>query len=90
MEGFKTIESLDKWRDEKKFAPEKATVLIKEIVGYETMSPAEKIAALNALIHELAEDNNNRYVAEAVAKKLSKIIETSRHEERMAQLEIVA
>lgn len=90
MEGISTIEKLGEWRSKKDNAPAEARELIGQIVGYETMSLNEKVAALNALLHELAEDNQNRYVAEAVAVQLSILKENERHAVRKLELEAVS
>lgn len=91
MEGIqKDVENLGVWREKKDKAPEEAQNLIDQIVGYENMTNVEKIAALHALLHELAEDNRNRFVAEVVSSELSRLEEESRHEERMSYLKQAA
>ena len=87
MEGVQNnIEDLSGWREEKARASQDVENLLAQIIGFENMSNAEKIAALNALLHELAEDNRNRFVVEAVSQELSRLEENRRHEARLAYL----
>lgn len=98
MEGINTskietesnIESLSDWRELREAAPQQASGLISEIVGFETMEADDQIEALKNVLLDLQSDNQNRFVAEAVAVQLSIIIENERFSNRIAQLEMAA
>lgn len=96
MEGINTskietesnIESLSAWRELKEAAPQQASNLISEIAGFETMEADEQVEALKGLLLSLQSDNQNRFVAEAIAVQLSIIIENEKFSNRIAQLEM--
>ncbi|HMO77998.1 MAG TPA: hypothetical protein PKD95_02270 [Candidatus Paceibacterota bacterium] len=93
MEGIsKSIEQQENisWETLRAESTAKAKDMIDGILGYEYMTPAEKISAVHFLLHELAEDNKNRYLAQAVAVQLSGLIEDERHEKRKSELKKAA
>jgi hypothetical protein len=99
MEGFlktentqfeteSNIESLSDWRNLKAEAETQAELLINEISDFEKLNTSQKVDALKSLLVSLDGDNGNRFIAEAIAIKLSVVLETDRHANRMALLEM--
>ncbi|MDZ4663148.1 MAG: hypothetical protein SGJ18_16175 [Pseudomonadota bacterium] len=90
MEGInssiETEENIS-WEQLKTQSSAEAEKMIGSILDYEAMSFAEKSSALHFLLHELIEDNANRFVAEAVSIKLSRLEENERHRTRTAELD---
>lgn len=89
-EAMENVENLTDWRESKGRAPEIAEGLIANIDGYEAMAPTEQVAALKETLGGLMADNDNRFVAEAIAHRISFIEEERRHEDRLAQLGVAA
>lgn len=86
MEGFESISGAD-WRKLKEKTLERADDLISNISGFENMDDAEKIVSLRLLLDHLTEDNANRFVAEDVAIRLSRLIERDRYSRRLLYLQ---
>lgn len=89
MEGAPTNEGLEnsEWKSLKEEAELKAENLISRIEGYEEMEDSKKMESLKSLLEMLQDDNDNRFVAEVIANKISVDEENLRHTERMSQLE---
>lgn len=89
MEGFPKIESVERvsnWKDLRAEAPEKAEMLISEIVGFEGMTYEEKTVSLSSLIEKLSENNENRFIAGMIGRKIAQFAEIERHRNEMTKL----
>lgn len=85
-QGNENIESPDRWRELKAEAPARAERLISTIGDFNEKTADEKMVELNALIEELSEDNDNRYVARELSLIAARIGEANRHAEEMMRL----
>ncbi len=92
MEGqsFENAERGSDWRERKAEASLKAYALISEILEFDTLSPYEQVGALETLIEELSQNNDNRFIAERIGHKIAVIKEMKRHEESLMSLGIAA
>lgn len=94
MEGFlksaEQREEISNWRELKEQAVAAADARILNIEGFNTMSSEEKVWALDVLLDELSEDNENRYIAREVALRGEQLKEVVRHSVRMAELGVTA
>ncbi|MCB9814615.1 hypothetical protein H6784_04330 [Candidatus Nomurabacteria bacterium] len=84
------VESLVAWRELKSEAPAQAERLMAQIDGFEEMELKDKIAELKQLLSELSDNNDNRFLVEEIAKRVSVMEEHSRHSSRLAELQLTA
>jgi hypothetical protein len=67
---FEVVE-VDGWRQLVEVAPLQAEELISDIDGFAEMSAGGQIAELQMLLERLATNNEKRFVAEEIAKRLT-------------------
>ncbi len=88
--SVENIEALDKWRELKTMAPMQAEHEIKNIEGFDDMNVVEQIASLRTLLETLANDNQNRFVAEIIAHRIRFMEDTIESEQDFAELGVAA
>lgn len=82
------VENLKDWRELKAIAPEQQeTVLAEGIPNFEQLDADKQIEHLQKLIDSLGGNNENRFVAPLLAKKLGILIETKEFTEKLRQLQ---
>ena len=79
---FEVIE-VDGWRQLVEVAPLQAEELISDIDGFAQMSAGEQIAELQMLLDRFATNNEKRFVAEEIAKRLTAIKATKIYSDAM-------
>ncbi len=90
MEKFpmsnESMEGVSDWRELRKNAFTSADTYISKIDGFAEMDFKGKILALDTLIDQLSDSNENRYIAREVGIRREQMKEVLRHTERMLDL----
>ena len=86
---FEVIE-VDGWRQLVEVAPLQAEELISDIDGFAQMSAGEQIAELQMLLDRFATNNEKRFVAEEIAKRLTATKATKAYSETMDRVGMAA
>ena len=86
---FEVIE-VDGWRQLVEVAPLQAEELISDIDGFAQMSAGEQIAELQMLLDRFATNNEKRFVAEEIAKRLTTTKATKAYSETMDRVGMAA
>jgi len=80
------VERLSDWRELKAAAPEQAETIFSEgIPNFEQLRADEQIIHLQNLINSLPENNENRFIAYELGKKLGRLIVIQESQRRLAQ-----
>ncbi len=90
VEAVENVENLSEWRELKDQAPAQAESLIGSINNFSELEIADQVLALHELLGALAEDNQNRYVANEIAKKISVLEITAQYTSSMDNLGVAA
>ncbi len=88
--SVENIEALDKWRELKTMAPMQAEHEIKNIEGFDDMTVVEQIESLKTLLATLADNNDNRFVAEIIAHRIYFLEDMEGSERHLEELGVAA
>ena len=90
VEDIDNVEVLARWRELKTLAPMQAEHEIKNIEGFDDMEVVEQIEALKTLLATLADNNDNRFVAEIIAHRIYFLEDMERSEQQLKELGVAA
>jgi hypothetical protein len=74
---------VDGWHQLREEAPLQAEALIGAIHGYEDMTAQEQLEELRTLLGRLTHDNDNRFIAEEIAKHIKGLHVTGEYQKVM-------
>jgi hypothetical protein len=80
------VEQLSDWRKLRDEGPQHGAEFISRIPGFDTMTSPQKVTALLALMHDLEEENKNRFAAKHVADQIDIYQKKSPYEEAKERL----
>ena len=89
-EDIDNVEVLAKWRELKTLAPMQAEHEIKNIEGFDDMEVVEQIESLKTLLATLADNNDNRFVAEIIAHRIYFLEDMEGSERHLEELGVAA
>ena len=90
VEDIDNVEVLARWRELKTLAPMQAEHEIKNIEGFDDMEVVEQIESLKTLLATLADNNDNRFVAEIIAHRIYFLEDMEGSERHLEELGVAA
>ncbi len=90
VQDVENVEVLARWRELKTLAPMQAEHEIKNIEGFDDMEVVEQIESLKTLLATLADNNDNRFVAEIIAHRIYFLEDMEGSERHLEELGVAA